>query len=1242
MTTNNYKVKSLNYNSDLSLFDRSNGWLGIETESLQCGCVVCQGTAVTSIYHPESSGYGLPFVEDLSTQNDVSPNDSSIQTNLTCGLPFTDDLSTVNHADNGGIPDVEIPSNTGRGTVGIAPVDYGDTFRLHSNNNAKHTIYLDFDGHVTENTGWKDGARIDSPAYDTDGDSSSFSNEELETIQKIWQRVVEDFAPFNVNVTTEQPDIEDLQKTGNGDDRWGIRLVVTQDTDTQIAPETGGIAFIGSFNSSSDTPAFAFNKGENNAAMTISHEVAHTLGLSHDGISPDTEYHPGYGDGSWGPIMGAPFGQNVTQWSQGDYKNADNTEDDLEVITTKNGFDYLVDDYGNTNATAFELTASNTNTLSAFGIIERNTDVDVFSFMTGTGNISFDIKPSSRAYISDGNGNYTVQYLEERGANLDIWAGLYNADGTLIVESNPVESLFASFDLSLDAGEYYIHVDGIGKGDPFADNPNGYTDYGSLGQYEINGTIQNSPPVANNDAATTDEETSVFGNVLTNDTNPQKDALKVIEVNGDTANVGNQIILTSGALLTLNSDGTFSYNPNGKFESLAARASATDSFTYKLSDSKGGTDSATATITINGVNDAPVVENAIANQTASENVAFSFIIPPNTFSDIDTGDNLTYTATLKDGSTLPTWLTFNSTNREFSGTPENSDTGVIEIQVSVTDGGNESVSEIFALTIGDVNNPPQLSVNILTISEGGTVTLTSSNLSATDIDNDDANLTFTVSNITGGTFEVDGVVENSFTQQQIIEGKVKFIHDGGETAPSYNVAVSDGSLTDSGSATVEFTNVNDAPTNITLSNLEVAENNTAAIIGNLNVTDVDSSNFIFTLSDNRFEVVNSQLKLKDTQSLDFETESSINLEITATDDGNESVTESFTLLVSNVNDALTQTNLDLDIFTISTQTGKPKLQVTLNDANSDGVNELGVFVVDDAQGSINGILPGAPGYLSAALERGKVVFSALTNSPSGFGVTDKNRLLEFDSGAFVRFYLIDNSTKDAVLSGKTSTSQVIFSDTTTLKVETQDESEFSLAWNDTNGGNFNDLVVNIQATEKELSLGTNLQNTTQTELIDLRGLSQSQVTANFSVFREAAFNNEVYFYSVDDITGKVDGTTPNTNTYLQAALNNIVKDAVTGEVVKFSTANQGVETGVAQIETGSIIAPLIIINGNLSQLTDSNSSNNPEVYFPYLGANTDGVDHIRLLADNTFGFEDLPNGGDVDYNDLIVKVNFTV
>lgn len=450
MTTEN---NSVNSNSDFGLLNQRNGWLNSELDSYQCGCIVCQGTAITGIEHQQYSDNTEIALLEVSTQN--------LQT---------------------------------------ASLKLDQTFKLHSNPNAKHTIYLDFDGHITENTVWKNGERIESPAYDTDGNVNSFSDTEKQKIQSIWQRIAEDFAPFEINVTTESPSIEDLRKTGDDDERWGVRVVYTQDDETQIRPGAAGVAFIGSFNYSTDTPVFAFN----GAAFVGSHEAGHALGLSHDGRFA-TDDQPGQGiyrhpDRTWGAIVGAAG--SIYQWTKGEYYLASNTEDDLEIITTQNGFGYRVDDYGDTNATAFELTPTN-NTVSAFGIIERNTDIDVFSFVTGGGNVSFRIDPSSRVYISDGNGNYTPEYLNSNRPNLDILAKLYSADGTLIAESNPLydpskfnlfSSLSASFDLNLDAGEYYIHIDGTGAGDPFSEeNPTGYTDYGSLGQYEINGTVV-APP----------------------------------------------------------------------------------------------------------------------------------------------------------------------------------------------------------------------------------------------------------------------------------------------------------------------------------------------------------------------------------------------------------------------------------------------------------------------------------------------------------------------------------------------------------------------------------------------------------------------------------------------------------------------------------------------------------------------------------------------------------------------------
>ena len=77
--------------------------------------------------------------------------------------------------------------------------------------------------------------------------------------------------------------------------------------------------------------------------------------------------------------------------------------------------------------------------------------------------------------------------------------------------------------------------------------------------------------------------------------------------------------------------------------------------------------------------------------------------------------------------------------------------------------------------------------NRLTITQGTSVVLTSANLSATDADDDDANLIFNVSGVTGGRFELvatPGVAITDFTQAQVVGGTVRFVHDGGTTAPT--------------------------------------------------------------------------------------------------------------------------------------------------------------------------------------------------------------------------------------------------------------------------------------------------------------------------------------------------------------------------------------------------------------------------------------------------------------------------
>ncbi|MFM8277397.1 MAG: M12 family metallo-peptidase, partial [Cyanobium sp.] len=391
-------------------------------------------------------------------------------------------------------------------SLATAALDISLTFKLHSNPTANQRIYLDFNGYYLANSAWENGATLQVGAFY----SSMGSDAAQQAIQEIWRRVAEDFAPFNIDVTTEEPNSDDLKKSDAGDTRWGIRVAMTTNANlvTNAAIKNaggGGTAYLGSFNWATDEVCLVFN-GYNDtsaaavyaAAETASHEVGHTLGLSHDGNSYNNYYEGhGSGDTSWGPIMGSPFintDKNVTTWSKGDYFDANNQEDDLGIITgsisnayvSGNGFTYRVDDYGDSLATAYTLSGT---APSCFGIIERSTDVDWFRFSTGNASVSLNIRNACQVFTANGDGTFNTQYLDSVGPNLNISAQLFDANGVLIATSNPLDRLDASFSLSLSEGDYYLSVEGVGFGTPYANPPSGYTDYGSLGQYLITTTV---------------------------------------------------------------------------------------------------------------------------------------------------------------------------------------------------------------------------------------------------------------------------------------------------------------------------------------------------------------------------------------------------------------------------------------------------------------------------------------------------------------------------------------------------------------------------------------------------------------------------------------------------------------------------------------------------------------------------------------------------------------------------------
>ena len=147
--------------------------------------------------------------------------------------------------------------------------------------------------------------------------------------------------------------------------------------------------------------------------------------------------------------------------------------------------------------------------------------------------------------------------------------------------------------------------------------------------------------------------------------------------------------------------------------------------TYTLADADGGTQIrvqvsytdaqgsaetliSAATAAVANVNDVPVLATPIARQSATQGVPFRVTLPAGTFTDVDTGDTLSYTATLSSGAALPSWIAFDATTRTFSGTPGNADVGTIAVRVTATDGSNASAFGDFTLAVANVNDAPVL------------------------------------------------------------------------------------------------------------------------------------------------------------------------------------------------------------------------------------------------------------------------------------------------------------------------------------------------------------------------------------------------------------------------------------------------------------------------------------------------------------------------------------------------------
>lgn len=442
------------------------------------------------------------------------------------------------------------------------------------------TIYLDFDGENIAGTSWEDN-------YDLSEDELELTAASAATPEfqaKVWAGVAEDYAPFNINVTTTDPGEDALVKASESDSEYGTHVVITDSAPAAIATGASGRAPLGGAGSDYLTPALVFVPGTlqpgtdpaqanpRSIADTASHEAGHTFGLNHDGFEADGEddeyYMPA---GVWSPIMGGSYTTPLSQWSNGDYRGATNGEDDLSVmtsvadpgyllssVTTQDGerytdgicvrgdadpqnpkpgdvwfipnadnlcdpdgedlvlnwtymgrADMAADEVGDTADDAAELDNAD-GTFEAAGIIVDRDDVDAYEFTTAGGTVSAAVA------------------VADFGPNLDTQLQLIDDEGTVIAEdapettapesdpedamdsTAPADGLGSSVSADVEAGTYYLLVDGVGQGDPSTAtkaNSNGYSDYGSLGNYTLSGEAEpfDAEPVAITSPADGDE-----------------------------------------------------------------------------------------------------------------------------------------------------------------------------------------------------------------------------------------------------------------------------------------------------------------------------------------------------------------------------------------------------------------------------------------------------------------------------------------------------------------------------------------------------------------------------------------------------------------------------------------------------------------------------------------------------------------------------------------------------------------
>jgi Bacterial Ig domain/Lectin C-type domain/FG-GAP-like repeat len=371
---------------------------------------------------------------------------------------------------------------------------------------------------------------------------------------------------------------------------------------------------------------------------------------------------------------------------------------------------------------------------------------------TGLGPISY--TSTEKVIITPIAGKDFVSTTESAAVNI---SPLSNDKDFVLTNAIQITALNG---ISLSAGSTVTLASGaqvtFNTNNSFTYNPNGQFEWLSLGQtlrdsftysvtnasggtdtatVEVTLTGTNDTPISRTDTATTDEATAITIAVLNNDFDiDRNDSLRITHLNDATITAGNPFAFASGARVTLNANGTLSYNPNGQFEGLGVGQTAIESFTYTVSDNNGSTSTETVTLTLYGINDDIITQ--ADHVSTDENTALTFAALSND-TDIDLDDTLTITQVnglaLNPGTSVTLGskakLTLNA-NGTFTYNPSGQFNwlGVGQqtqesFTYTVTDNQGSTRNETVTLTITGVNDGPVANLDNVTTNEDASTTI---------------------------------------------------------------------------------------------------------------------------------------------------------------------------------------------------------------------------------------------------------------------------------------------------------------------------------------------------------------------------------------------------------------------------------------------------------------------------------------------------------------------------------------